>query len=125
MRFARIGARIRRRLRLEDQYSTATPGQVRVLIFLPKSAKRIPQPAIRGEIVKKLLMTYKKTPLMQPTSGTVSYVTLQTSAPASTLSLPPTVDPPARCSRGQVQSTSPIHVTNSNLRTNLSIAGTH
>ena len=90
----------------------------------PKASKRIPQPAIRGEIVKKLLTAYKKTPLMQPTSGTVSYVTLQTSAPASTLSLPPTVDPPARCSRGQVQSTSPIHVTNSNLGSNLSIPGT-
>src|SRR6266404_5220561 len=57
---------------------------------------------------------------MQPTSGTVSYVTLQTSAPASTLSLPPTVDPPARCSRGQVQSTSPIHVRNSNPEATLS-----
>ena len=63
MRFARMGARIRRRLRLEDQYSNATPGQVRVLIFLPKSAKRIPQPAIRGEIVKKIAYGVIKKPL--------------------------------------------------------------
>ena len=101
-------------------FQNPQPGQVRVLIFLTKSAKRRPQSAIRGETVRFRIT--KKTPLMQPTSGTVSYKTLQTSAPASTLSLPPTVDPPARCSRGQVQSTSPIHVTNSNLGPTLSIA---
>src|SRR5260370_10029747 len=59
---------------------------------------------------------------MQLTSGTVCYVHTQTSAPASQLSLPTTGDPPARCNRGQVQSTSPIHVTNSNPESNLSIA---
>ena len=75
----------------------------------------------RGDL--KIMSAHKKTPLMQPTSGTVSYVTLQTSAPASTLSLPPTVDPPARCNRGQVQSTSPIHDRNRNLEAKLSIAG--
>src|SRR5215472_16889300 len=86
-----------------------------------KSAKRLTATSDPwGELVKKFPKAYKKTPLMQLTSGTVSYVTLQTSAPASTLSLPPTVDPPARCSRGQVQSTSPIHVTNSNPESNLS-----
>src|SRR6266566_6402208 len=104
--------------------SLPTPGQVRVLLFL--SQKRQTATATcdpRGDL--KIMSAHKKTPLMQPTSGTVSYVTLQTSAPASTLSLPPTVDPPARCNRGQVQSTSPIHVTNSNPEANLSRVGCH
>ena len=117
MRFARYWAQIRRRLVWKLEYPLFTPGQVRVLLFL--SQKRQTATATCdpwGD--PKIMSAYKKTPLMQLTSGTVGYKTLQTSAPASTLSLPPTVDPPARCSRGQVQSTSPIHVTNSNLDAN-------
>src|SRR5215471_14426924 len=57
---------------------------------------------------------YKKTPLQQHPEEKGERNLLQTSAPASTLSLQSTLHPPACCSRGQVEVTSPIHTMFSN-----------
>ena len=57
----------------ELETSLTTPGQVRVLLFL--SQKRQTATATsdpRGD--PKMMSVHKKTPLMQPTSGTVSYI---------------------------------------------------
>src|SRR6516164_6339956 len=95
-----VGLGIRRRAIWNLAYYRSIPGQVRVLFFLTRNARQLPLPIDprRG----RWKPFNKKTPLQQLTEEKVCELKLmQTSAPASTLSLRPTFLLPACCSRGQ------------------------